>query len=85
MGWISKRAHETGSSVNRNPRNNGSSKGPLRVIIGILRHDEGIFDHNYVEFECGHEGSATIGARRGRCRKCKDAALSAGKESDADR
>lgn len=72
MGWISDRAYERGGSINRNPRNNGSNKGPLRVIVGYVRRGRGMFDHDYVEFECGHQGSVTIGARRGRCRECKE-------------
>lgn len=78
-GWISNRCHETGGSINRNPRNNGSDKGPLRLIVATLRFGDGMFDRSWVEFECGHEGSATIGARRGRCTKCK-AALAEGKQ-----
>lgn len=70
MGWISKRHMQRGGSINRDPRNNGSDKGPLRKIVEILRAADGLFDRDHVVFECGHEGHTTSGAVRGRCREC---------------
>lgn len=43
-----------------------------RLIVVIKRHAESMFDRDWVKFECGHEGPATAGARRGRCRACKE-------------
>src|SRR5206468_3292507 len=71
MGWISDRHMKSGGSLNRNPKNNGSDKGPLRLIVEITGGGSGMFDRHFVKFECGHEGRATPGAVRGRCRKCK--------------
>src|SRR5262249_35072259 len=71
MGWISKRHMEQGGSINRNPRNNGARKGPLRLISAVLVHGSGLFDVDRVRFSCGHEGRATIRARRGRCVTCR--------------
>jgi hypothetical protein len=62
-----------GGSINGNCKNNGSQKGPLRKILHVLHHGRHMFDRDYVKFECGHEGSATIGAQRGRCHRCKEA------------
>jgi len=42
----------------------------LRKIVKRIRYGENMFDRDYVLFECGHEGEATIGAIRGRCKKC---------------
>lgn len=71
MGWISDRHMKSGGSINGRPSNNGSKNGPLCKVEQILRRGTSIFDRNRVIFECGHEGSATIGARRGRCRHCR--------------
>jgi hypothetical protein len=71
MGWISDRHMKQSGSINRNPKNNGSRKGPLRKIVQVIRGGSGMFERDKVLFECGHEGPATIGAIRGRCRQCK--------------
>jgi hypothetical protein len=71
MGWISDRHMRRGGSINGNTRNNGSANGPLRKIVQIISHGKTIFERDRVRFECGHEGTATIGAGRGRCRECK--------------
>ncbi len=71
MGWISDRHMKNGGSINSRPSRNGSQNGPLRKIVSIQRYCESIFDRDAVTFECGHEGYATSGAVRGRCRKCK--------------
>lgn len=57
-------------SLNRNPANNGSGKGPLRVIEGVLSYGTGLLGRDRVLFACGHEGNATRGAVRGRCGEC---------------
>lgn len=75
MGWISDRNYETGGSINKSGRN-GSQNGPLRKIVQVLRGGKSIFERDRVVFECGHEGSATIGAMRGRCKVCKQMAES---------
>lgn len=58
-------------SPNPDPRNNGSTKGPLRAIVATVRASTGTFDPAVVRLECGHEAIATRGARRARCRECK--------------
>lgn len=70
-GWIHARHMKSGGSLNSNPKNNGSHKGPLRRIVRVITCRLNIFTPDWVEFECGHEGSATCGALRGRCVKCK--------------
>ncbi len=55
MGWISTRHALRGGSINKDPKNNGSNKGPLRKITEHLRYGDGFFDRDRVMFECGHE------------------------------
>ena len=43
---------------------------PLRKIVGIIRHGEGMFDRDRVELECGHETSSNA-TYRARCAACK--------------
>lgn len=70
MGWISKRHMQTGGSIGGNPRKcRETNRYPLRKIAMVIRHGGGIFETNWVEFECGHEGPAW-GSYRGRCKKC---------------
>lgn len=71
MGWISDRHMRRGGSLNNNCANNGARKGPLRRIRYVMHAGTNMFDTDWVKFECGHEGRATIGAERGRCSKCK--------------
>lgn len=73
MGWIHDRHMRSGGSLNPNPRNNGSDKGPLRRIVGT-RDVKGSL---YELLECGHLNwprGDIIGhtaPERRRCRKCK--------------
>ena len=71
MGWISDRHMMSGGSINKNCRNNGSHNGPLRKITKIYFFDNDLFGRDIVQFECGHDGHATNGALRGRCKQCK--------------
>lgn len=70
MGWISDRHYKTGTSLNPDPANNGSQRGPLRKVVRVIRCSAGLFSHDWVEMECGHEGRSTGGVRA-RCRQCK--------------
>ncbi len=73
MGWISKRAHMTGSSIGGNPAKSAlTARYPLRKIVRTLRHSESLFDYDTVEMECGHTGPAH-GYYRARCRTCWEA------------
>jgi hypothetical protein len=78
MGWISDRKVQTGHGLHS--RKGAKAKGPLRVITGVLRFSEGLFDYSYVELECGHTGrsyntSPMPGVTRARCSDCgKEAA-----------
>ena len=49
----------------------GSQKGPLRDIIRRINWSDSIFAPDLVVLSCGHQGPATMGARRARCAKCK--------------
>lgn len=70
MGWISKRHMQTGGSIGGNPaKTQRTNRYPLRKIARVIRISRNIFEPDYVEFECGHEGTAW-GQLRGRCRKC---------------
>ena len=46
-------------------------KGPLRNVKEVLWLAESLFENDRVIFECGHEGTRSNGAIRGRCAKCK--------------
>ncbi len=70
MGWISDRHMKTGTSLNSNPKNNGSGKGPLRKVVEVLGGGNGMFEKLHVKLECGHEVSCTGGVRA-RCPQCK--------------
>ena len=68
MGWISKRfmrsSAKWGRSVDPEKR-----KAPLIVIAYVIRPREGLFDHDFVMLECGHEAFA-YGQFRARCIAC---------------
>ena len=73
MGWITKRAQETGHGLHS--RKGSKAKGPLRTITSVLTFADGMFDHSYVELECGHQGrsynsSPVIGTTKARCAEC---------------
>jgi hypothetical protein len=74
MGWIHDRHMKSGGSLNKNPKNNGSQKGPLRKVVEQLETGKGLFSRNWYKLECGHEAYGTPGAERVRCRKCKQEA-----------
>jgi hypothetical protein len=70
VGWISKRHMQNGGSIGGNPaKTRETNRYPLRNIVQVIRWSETIFGPNFVEFDCGHSGSAW-GASRGRCRDC---------------
>ena len=66
-GWITKRCHQTGHSIGGR---SGPHKGPLRDVKEVIRFGEGMFDRDSVIFVCGHKGSRSVGAQKGRCREC---------------
>lgn len=47
----------------------GAKLGPMRTVVRVLRHPDGIFDTYHVLFECGHEGHVWSD-RRAHCKKC---------------
>jgi len=49
-------------------------KGPLREVREVLYFADSLFDSDLVIFTCGHKGSRSNGAKRGRCAKCKEIA-----------
>ena len=47
-------------------------RGPLRLIVEVLRQADDAFGTSRVLFECGHEGRASSGAIfKARCRRCR--------------
>jgi hypothetical protein len=55
------------------PRTRGSHsqrKGPLRKIVEIVRHGEGIFDRDSVILECGHK-TISNAQYKARCEQCQ--------------
>ncbi len=65
MGTLSNRRH-----AGHRPDRRYRKTGPLRLIVAVLKHGRGLFDVDYVQLECGHIESATIGARRAVCSQC---------------
>jgi hypothetical protein len=49
----------------------GKRRAPLRKIVGIVRHRNGMFDSDRALLECGHEAEAW-GTVRARCVACID-------------
>lgn len=70
MGWISDRHMRSGGSIGPGGLSARKKGAPLRKIVRIINPANSIFETAWVEFECGHEGSAWGGVR-GRCIKCK--------------
>lgn len=68
MGWISRRHMQRGGTIGG--MKGKKHKGPLREVRAVLRFGTGMFDHDSVIFECGHQGFRSVGANRGRCAKC---------------
>lgn len=66
MGWITERCHRTGTSIGGRT---GKHKGPLRKVTRVLKHSTNLFESDFVEMECGHQGRGYGGARA-RCREC---------------
>ena len=54
-------------------------KGPLRKVVEVLRHGEGMFDRDRVRLECGHETDTN--AARARCSKCYEERIRGTKEA----
>jgi hypothetical protein len=76
MGWISKRAMQTGSSLyNEGPKR----KGPKRKIAKFRTYARGVFEHSTGWLECGHFSSRIYGQTHAICTKCK-----AGKPKDVE-
>lgn len=68
MGWIHERHMRSGGSIGGRK---GPHKGPLRAIVRYLRLARSLFDTDWVEMECGHQGPAYGGPRkRARCAEC---------------
>jgi hypothetical protein len=59
----------SGGSLNPNPRNNGSDKGPLRKIVG-MKDDLELLECGHTQWGRGDIFGHTAPERR-RCRKCK--------------
>lgn len=74
MGWITDRRNQTGHGIGGTKRTSMAAMGPLVAIKYRYSYAESMFDKDYVRFECGHNGTASGGAKRGRCRKCRDGA-----------
>lgn len=66
MGHIAKYIAQHGSSA----KGHKFGANPLRKILSVTRYAEGMFDKDSVVFECGHSGTATANAKRGRCKDC---------------
>lgn len=66
MGWITERCHRTGTSIGGRT---GKHKGPLRKVTRVLKHSTNLFEADFVEMECGHQGRGYGGARA-RYREC---------------
>ena len=66
MGWIHDRHMRTGGSIGGR---SGPHKGPLRLIVRVIRHGRSLFDTDWVLMECGHEGPS-YGGKRARCARC---------------
>lgn len=69
MGWISKRFATQNRYKWGAPMSAEMRRAPLRKIVAVLRHRDGLFDHDWVALECGHEGRAH-GEYRARCLHC---------------
>lgn len=70
MGWISKRFMRRRAKWGR-PVSADKRKAPLVAITYVIRHREGLFDHDFVKLECGHEAIA-YGRLKARCPQCAD-------------
>lgn len=68
MGWLSKHRKD-GGRMGPGMAGKNANKGPLRRVVGIIRHSQSIFESARVQLECGHEGQSWGGVRA-RCRKC---------------
>jgi hypothetical protein len=68
MGWISNRMMRNRTKWGA-PISDEKRRAPLRLIVGILRHRDGMFDTDRVVLECGHEAEAW-GTSKARCVGC---------------
>lgn len=66
MGWISKRHMQRGGSLYEG---GPKKKGPLRKVVRVIARSDSIFSPDFVELECGHEGTSWGGVRA-ICKKC---------------
>ncbi len=71
MGWISKRAMETGTNLGGGGLSARKKGAPLRKIVGTIVGQSSIFSPARVVLECGHHGESWGGVRA-RCPKCRD-------------
>jgi len=69
MGWISERHMQRGGSIGSGSAAKNANKGPLRKIVGLVRHSSNMFVADRVKLECGHEGPSWGGVKA-RCREC---------------
>jgi predicted Zn-ribbon and HTH transcriptional regulator len=70
MGWISDRRMRTGHGIGGYNPQSPKNGAPLRKIVHIIRHSEGMFSPARVELECGHETNSH-GTYKARCVQCK--------------
>ena len=68
--WISKRAYE-GNPIGGTKGMSMTAKGPLRKIVRVIHSAMSLFERDWVELECGHEGPST-GQYKARCRECRE-------------
>lgn len=71
MGWISKRFMRSRAKWGRTMAEE-KRRAPLKRIMGVIRHRNGLFNSDRVVLECGHEVDAW-GSERARCVACGQA------------
>ncbi len=69
MGWITERFQQTGRAKWGKPISEEKKRAPLRKITNVIRYRDTMFEPDFVELECGHQGSAW-GDLRARCVAC---------------
>jgi hypothetical protein len=60
---------QRGGSIGSGSAAKNANKGPLRKIVGLVRHSSNMFEADVVNLECGHTGRSW-GGIRARCRTC---------------
>ena len=81
--WIHKRHMRSGGSIGQAPKSQ-KALGPLREVDWVHTWSQSIFDKDFVRFVCGHDGTRSNGARRGRCRKCRQEELAVVTDGEVD-